>query len=228
MTQTVQLEILGMDGKQIPNTFLQQEQDTRHLALILPGIRYTGHMPVLYYPRMLLAQRWVDVLNLDADYSHLDLKSRSRDQALEPVYQDAAAALRVGMAQRDYVRVTLIGKSLGTWSMGRLVVEGQHLPNRVDCVWLTPMLNNPAWRELVVCGKRLNLIVTGTADPYYRAAALNEIEHSIGCYKMVVDGADHLLEIPGNATESLKVLQRLIKILDAFLWEEHRSKWAWI
>jgi len=228
MTQTTKLEIHGYEARPVPHTFLQQENDTRHLALILPGMHYTGHMPVLYYPRLLLAQRGVDVLTLDADYSHLDMKSGSRDEDLEQVYQDARAALRVGMDQREYVRLTLIGKSLGTWPMGRLVVEGQYLPNRVDCIWLTPMLTNHAWQELVVCGKRLNLIVTGTADPYYQAAALNAIEQSVGCYKMVVDGADHHLEIAGKANESLKVLQRLIKTLDAFLWEEHRSKWAWI
>jgi hypothetical protein len=112
--------------------------------------------------------------------------------------------------------------------MGHLIAAGGDLPNRVDCVWLTPMLVSSNWREMVMCGKRLNLIVTGTADRYYQAAALNEIERTTGCYRLVIEGADHGLEIPGKAHESLRVLQRLIKTMDAFLWEDHRSKWTWI
>jgi hypothetical protein len=33
----------------IPNTFLRQETDTDHLALILPGLNYSCDMPLLYY-----------------------------------------------------------------------------------------------------------------------------------------------------------------------------------
>jgi hypothetical protein len=180
-------------------------------------------MPLLYYARLLLWDRGADVLLVDTNYAQVP----SNDLVHE-ASQDAEAALQAGMAQREYTRLTLIGKSLGTWSVARLVAGGQPLPNRVDCIWVTPMLNNPEWRQLVICGKRLNLIVTGTADSYYQAAALSEIERSAGCYKMVVEGADHLLEIPGKANETLRVLQRYLKTLDAFLWEEHRSKWAWM
>ena len=51
------LDIRGYRGR-VPNTFIQQEQEARHLAIIYPGLAYNASMPLLYYPaRLLTAQR---------------------------------------------------------------------------------------------------------------------------------------------------------------------------
>lgn len=38
----------------IPNTFLRQDVDTDHLAMVLPGLNYTCDMPLLFYAAQIM------------------------------------------------------------------------------------------------------------------------------------------------------------------------------
>jgi hypothetical protein len=43
------LEIMGYRDERVPNTFFRNDEGTEQLAIILPGMGYTCHMPLLYY-----------------------------------------------------------------------------------------------------------------------------------------------------------------------------------
>ncbi|MBI4560443.1 MAG: type II toxin-antitoxin system VapC family toxin [Candidatus Rokubacteria bacterium] len=63
------LNILGYRNEAVANTFFRQKHETRHVAILLPGLGYTAHMPIMYYPGRLLVARGADVLRVEYTYS---------------------------------------------------------------------------------------------------------------------------------------------------------------
>jgi hypothetical protein len=112
--------------------------------------------------------------------------------------------------------VTLVGKSLGTLGMGYLVSTDERF-NRVGAVWLTPLLTDERlYGQITRWGGR-SLFVIGSADPHYDPHLLAEVQSVSSGEAIVVDGADHSLEIPGDALASLRALELIVRELDRFL-----------
>ena len=62
-----------------------------------------------------------------------------------------------------------------------------------------------------------SLFVIGTADPFYDAAYLAEVQHATRGETVVVDGADHSLEIQGDVLRSLEAIMQVMRALQQFL-----------
>lgn len=217
MAEIETLEIPGYRGEAVPNVFFQAPKDTAHLGVLLPGFGYTAQAPALYFSRILLLQHGADVLQVNYNYQH-DPRFNLRDEALfyPWIEADARAALQAGLARRTYERVTLIGKSLGTLALGCLV-EAEEL--RVDdCIWMTPILSNERLRSQISLCKQRGLVIIGDEDHYYDEKTLEELERVTGNPTLVIPGADHALELPGKAVESVQAVEYIVEALDTFLW----------
>jgi hypothetical protein len=211
------LGISDYHGEPLSNTFMQQEQGTRQLAIVLPGQGYTAHMPVLYYPTSLLVNRGADVLCVEYDYYRKPAFGKvSGVERSRWLFADATAALETGLAQRPYERIVLIGKSLGTLAMGRLLTTDTRLTH-ASCIWLTPLVRNEALRRQIAQAKPRSLFVIGTADSHYDAAGLAEVVEATHGQSLVIKGANHSLEIVGNISESLRAMEQVVQAVATFL-----------
>lgn len=202
----------------IPNTFLRQDTDTNHLALILPGLNYSCDMPLLYYAAQILLEAGTDVVQVKYDYtqnrsggSASTLKERFGD-----LQTDVTQIARVALVQRDYKRLTVIGKSLGTLAIPHLLQAD--LPLRPQtCVYLTPILNElvPILDLLQICPR--NLFVIGTSDRYYDPGLIKQLISPQGENFMIIEGVNHSLEYPGDTIHSLEVLDKVVRRMQNFL-----------
>jgi pimeloyl-ACP methyl ester carboxylesterase len=101
----------------------------------------------------------------------------------------------------------LIGKSLGTNAAS--LAADRSLP----AVWLTPVLTMP-WvaagleRATAPC-----LLVGGTADEFWDSALARRLSPHV----FEVDGADHLMYVPGPLTDSIAALARVVTAVEEFL-----------
>ena len=208
------IDIPGSGGDRVPNTFFRQQGGTGHLAVVLPGLAYTCRSPALYYPTLLLLDGFgADVLWVEYDYfwrpGFSELPEREQDRSL---FADAEAALRCALSRGTYERLTLMGKSLGTRAMARLLADDTAPPpGRVEAVWMTPLLSEDSVRERMRERGVRSLAIVGTADPQYAPEALVGVEH------VAIEGADHGLEIRGDAWGSLKALERVLRDIEAFV-----------
>lgn len=207
------LAIVGYRDEPVPHRFFRQDGETRHVAIVLPGMGYTTDMPLLHYPARLLLQTGADLLVVDYAYSR-----RADFAALPPsereawLFADVVAAYRAALAQRPYHEVTLLGKSLGTLAMARLLATEAELVG-ARTVWLTPLLTDDrVWAQLRRAG-RPSVVAIGTADPFYDEARIAEVRALSGTEVVVIDGADHSLELPGDALGSLAALERVLRAL---------------
>jgi pimeloyl-ACP methyl ester carboxylesterase len=211
------LDIVGYRGEALPHAFLKQSRDAHHVAVLLPGMGYTAHMPLLYYPMLELLRRRADVLRLETMYvKHPEYDRLSTAEKVRWAFTDAAAACRAALAQRVYDQVTLVGKSLGTLAMGHLITSEAALA-QAQAVWLTPLLGNDILRAQIQQARPRSLFVSGTADAHYNAARLAEVQAATGAETVVIEGANHSLELEGDVIASLRALERVVRAVQAFL-----------
>jgi pimeloyl-ACP methyl ester carboxylesterase len=62
-----------------------------------------------------------------------------------------------------------------------------------------------------------SLFVIGTADPYHDAAHLAEVQHATRGETVVVDGADHSLELAGDVLQSLETMTQVMRAVQEFV-----------
>ncbi len=211
------LTITGRHYGDVPNTFFRQKGATGHLAIFLPGLGYTSHMPVMYYPFLAFLSRGIDVLRAEYNYVKLeDFMALPQDERRRQAAADATAIYATAIKQRRYDTVTFVGKSLGTVSMGHLITSVRSLP-KLQCLWLTPVLKNELLLSQIKQVKHRALFVIGTADPYYDKGSLADLLRVTGGEGIVIEGADHSLEIDGDAIKSLQALERIMMGIEKFL-----------
>jgi len=61
------------------------------------------------------------------------------------------------------------------------------------------------------------LFVIGTADRQYKPDLLAQVESATGGETLVIPGADHSLEIPGDVPASLQAMERIVLALQGFV-----------
>jgi len=211
------LAITGYRDEPVPHTFLQQDEHARHVAILLPGIGYTCDMPLLYYPARLLLARGADVLRVEYAYQQReDFTATTAEEQGRWVVADVTAACHAVLAQREYEQITFVAKSLGTLALGAVLAADARLAH-AHTVWLTPLLRIDHLRARIARWGGHSLFVIGTADPYYDAAYLAEVQHATRGAAVVVDGADHSLEIEGDVLRSLEAMMQVMRALHQFL-----------
>jgi hypothetical protein len=217
MYSSTTLDIRGHRGQAVPNTFFAQDSETHHLAVVFPGLGYTAEMPVLYYPRRLLLDGGADALLVEYDYRGRVGFRMPRDPERDRwFFDDVAAACAAGLGQRSYSGVALVGKSLGTLAMGYLLTKDARL-SRARCVWLTPLLREDRLRAQMRRARGYSLFVIGTADSHYDPGYLDEVRFAPGNESLVIQGADHGLEIEGDTVGSIRAVEQTIRVMQRFL-----------
>jgi hypothetical protein len=202
------LSVSLADGTHVPNVWTRQA-DAQTLAVILPGAGYTALGPVLHYPRLWALENGIDTLTVDYQASGKMAWQEATDFT-------AACALAVfdEMARdHSYPNFMVIGKSLGTRTMGPLLEQRPAL-QAATCVWLTPIFADNAMMDAIQRYRPPSLFVVGTDDPSYDEERLNVALKVTGGVSLVIEGANHSLELRNDVRGSLAVIPQLLDALD--------------
>ena len=104
---------------------------------------------------------------------------------------------------------------VGTLAMAALLAPPLPTSPNVQSVWLTPLLCQPQVRETLLRLGASAQVVIGDADPYYDAEVLTELERA-GVNVVVAQGADHGLDIPGDAPGSTRLMSQIVTAVQEF------------
>ncbi len=99
--------------------------------------------------------------------------------------------------------------------MGHVLTTDAKLAH-AKAVWLTPLLKNERLRAQIKSYGQCSLFVIGTADSHYDPTYLAEVKEATNGEAVVVEGADHSLEIKDNILQSLKALEEVIHGMQTF------------
>lgn len=211
----ITLEARGYRGEPVPNRLIRQPKDAAHLAVFLPGRGYTVDMPLLYYPRMYLSEQGADVLLVEYKTASDEYGKLPPDEQRAWISEDASAAVDAALVGRNYERITLIGKSLGSYAMAHLLATDMRLRDAA-CLWLTPIIHDQAVYQWMTRPHRA-LFAIGTRDPLYDAEIIEEAAQKSGGASVVVEDADHGLAIERDMVASVRVLETMMQMVQAFL-----------
>ncbi len=185
-----------------------------HLGVLLPGQAYTAHHPALYYSSQVLMSIDADVLTIEPTYTSDDFGAFSDAEKLECLTADAASILKSVLALSQYKRVTWIAKSLGTLLVGAIL---ERIPSHHKFVGLTPLLRVERLRHALLNNPRRTLMMIGSSDPQYDPDFLGILERKGKCQSLILDGANHSLEIAGDAISSIRFQEQIAARLLEFL-----------
>ena len=186
------------------------------LAIFLPGLTYRNDRAGLHYPQLMMRSRGVDVMAVDYMYdSNAAFQSLPETEQLEWIGSDGRAILQAALDRRNYERLTVIGKSLGTIAMGWAIPRCA-LPARTRLVWLTPAVVDTGLEERMNTSHQPSLIVIGTLDPGYSRDFVDR-QRGLGRTVLVLEGVDHGLECSGDAIASSIAITTLLQELARWL-----------
>ena len=170
--------------------------DTGRVAVLAPGGNYGADGPLLLFSSVAARRR-------GAAAHPLTWEPEREEEAHAMVGRTVAAALDEEAAED----VVVFGKSLG--SMAAPVIAERGLP----AVWFTPLLTDTAVVAALRSAAGPCLLAGGTADPYWDG----EIARSVTPHVVEVDGADHLMFVPGGLAASAAVLGDVMTAVERFL-----------
>lgn len=213
MPEPTYLELVAADGKPLRHKYFQQQEVPRGLALTLPGDNYGVDGPLLYYPNQLLWEQGWDTAAITYGYQSAGIAFSPL--VIADVLRECQQAVTRLLTQRSYPRLVLIGKSLGA-SLVAFLCQQQALPETTLAVYITPPLGpmfNPVFQETT----QPACLALGTADRFYDAAVLSDLQKTRAFQLVQVDGADHSMNVPGDLDASLEAVKRVAVAVVAFI-----------
>jgi len=175
-----------------------------HLGLVIPGGPFFLSA-VLRIPAVALQQRGADVRDvpLSEGFNWSGSLDDNRDY-----FDGVGQQIQEIISERDWSQVTLVAKSVGTMILGAIGTR-LSVPGSVNALWLTPAFPLDYVRDGAVATGWRSLIVSGSADPWYDAARTTEVAEALGADHLLIDGAEHNLEIAGDVHATLGGLEQL-------------------
>jgi hypothetical protein len=211
------LAIRGHRKLAVPNTLRLLEEKADRLAVVFPGRGYTAQAPLLYYTINTLLHSGINVLSIDYRYlDNPDFESLKRDEQMRWMYDDVESVYQAAVNEVDSRLEILVGKSLGTIAIGHIL---DTYPEASVCkvIWHTPLILMPEVKQQIEKHRPDSLFVIGTADPHYDEGILARLVETTSGEAVVVDDANHAMEVPGGVNDSLWALEKIIDSVGEFV-----------
>lgn len=217
MVSVNRLNISGYKGRTLKCRHITVTDETQDVALVFPGLAYNSDMPLLYYSIQTILTSGINVLSVDYDYSSNQdfMKQSTRDRA-DWLLGDSEAALDFATDDMNQRIVCMMGKSLGTLMLGHFLETREDLRD-AKTIWLTPLIKNPELLEQMLAYMKEAVLVIGTSDPHYDSDIIDRLNASTQLSGIIIERANHSLEIEGKVTDSLRVLTQIVSIIRQFL-----------
>jgi hypothetical protein len=181
-------------------------EGSKRLMVLLPGAGYFVDAPLLYYLREMAWQHGDDVLSVK--YGFQAAQSDYQPEYQASITQESQQAIEAALEHGGYEELSLIGKSLGT---PLAAIFANHFPQAKKAILLTPIQN---------CHRLIQradvLAIIGTGDSRYQEDEINATEFVR--WKVYKD-LNHSLEMPNDYEKSLRMLWKITKASERFLYE---------
>jgi pimeloyl-ACP methyl ester carboxylesterase len=102
-------------------------------------------------------------------------------------------------------------------AMAQLLAGQERFAGDIRAIWLTPAFRMPGLAPLMARSVVPSLIVIGDADPHYDVAALESLPATMKANLLVIPGADHGLDRPGDVNASILALGQTVAAMERFV-----------
>jgi predicted alpha/beta-hydrolase family hydrolase len=217
MWTTKKWNILGYRQNSIPNDFYEKIDCNSHLAIILPGYGYSTEGPLIQYAMQLLFEIGYDVLAINYRYNENDAFQKCTEPERKNwITEDVLGVCSIALNQPQYKDWVILGKSLGTDGMLKIIENSRHLDS-IKLVWLTPGSSHSNICNYLETHEIPSLLLAGTTDSFYNEAEYRSLEGKWYIQIEVYKGADHSLEITNDVRSSIEILTKYLEKVRLFV-----------
>jgi len=195
------------------NLVLNQDQ-TRKLAIFLPGIGYTTKSPLFHYTERLLAEQEYDILRINYDYNNPLYDEYTMAEIDEAVKEDAKQVIDQVLKGSIYEKFFLVAKSLGTIALANELERKKF--KGAKTVWLTPLVKHQDIFEAMKDCQNPALSFIGDKDHYYDRSRMEELQANKDLDSHVLKDVNHGMDFIGDPLKSIDVLKDVITDIHAF------------
>ena len=184
----------------------------RHLALVLPGAGDGPLGSALRVPIITLEALGATVR--EVEYPGWRPAPGDADD-MRRFVDDAQRKIERIIEAEPWDRVTVVAKSLGTIVLALLdpAVFGDR---PVRAVWITPIFERAEVRDAAADRGWPTLLIAGTGDAAHHPDNHANVVERTGATEILVDGADHMLEIRGDVHATIEALHRIAAAVQGF------------
>ncbi|HXY43329.1 MAG TPA: hypothetical protein VEH29_04015 [Acidimicrobiales bacterium] len=183
-----------------------------HLTIVLPGRGYGAEGPALRFPRLALEELGAGTVIVEYPAERELMNGR---ESLAVLHRSVSTQVETFVAEAQPAAVTFLAKSLGTIGLATLD-DPRNLAGNVDAIWITPIFGQePVWSGAIRQGLR-SLLVAGEADPLHEPERYEQVRRALGADSLLLRGADHSLEVPGDVLATIDGLRSLVLAVRAF------------
>ncbi|GAA0316028.1 hypothetical protein GCM10008967_03240 [Bacillus carboniphilus] len=203
-------------GKTFDVNLIKQEEPVKKVAVFFPGVGYTTKFPLFYYSTALFREKGYDVLHVNYDFRSKEYETLTNEEYANCIKEDTKKAVDVSLSNHSYEEFVVLGKSIGTMAMS-YEMDTREWFSDAKAIWLTPLIhNNFVFEKMSTCTQN-SLSVIGSADFAYKEDRWNEIGQLSNYQTLLLEGADHSLEIKSDLEQSLDLMKQTIQAIEKFI-----------
>ncbi|QOR67750.1 alpha/beta hydrolase [Cytobacillus suaedae] len=209
-------EIDGYQQSKISYTMVNRKEESSTLAIILPGMGYNVHKPLLHFATNLFIKNKYDVLHINYNYLTSEVyKGLSNEEKVECIQQEVKKVIDSVLNERQYNDYLLVAKSIGTIPISNELQTRNEFKD-AKAIWLTPLLHNDSLFGRMKECQQPSLYVIGDKDPCYLNDRFDELDSKDHNHCVLIKGADHSLE-DQEVLPSIANLKVVFEAIETFI-----------
>lgn len=206
--KTINRTIQGDKGQAINYSLVLNQDQTRKLAIFLPGIGYTAKSPLFHYTERLLAEQEYDILRINYDYTKPLYDQYTMAEIDEAVKRDVKQVIDQVLKGSIYEKFFLVAKSLGTIALASELERKKF--KGAKTVWLTPLIKHEdVFKAMKECPNPA-LSFIGDKDHYYDRNRMEELQDNSRLDSHVLNEVNHGMDFIGDPLKSIDILKDVI------------------
>jgi hypothetical protein len=206
--------VQGYKELDVPFQLLKKAEESKKLAIMLPGAGYTTSAPLFHYATEVFLNRSFDVLEVNYQYKNSAYDEFSTEELGEAIKQDVKTVLDQVLEDSAYEDFYVVGKSLGTIAMATEMKRSAF--KLAKAIWLTPLLHRDDVYFAMAKSRHTGLCFIGDKDPIYIKEQYAQLENNPNIAYTLLSGANHSLEFEDDPLKSIDVLKDVISEIQNF------------
>ncbi|MDR6125117.1 hypothetical protein QFZ87_004714 [Bacillus sp. SLBN-46] len=217
MYQFFEDEVVRNEYSTVPYTWIRSEKRNKSICIMFPGLGYTTQRPLFHYATGVCLNNNIDVLHINYNFvKNEQFRKLTKAEQEQWMYEDVKAVVEAVLKDTYYEQCILLSKSIGTIPMAMEWTGGTFLLNSVG-IWLTPLLKEDRVYQALLETELPSLCVIGDEDHHFIEERLASFENNPLVSTVVIQKADHGLEIQGNTLVSIEAMKEIMEQVEVFI-----------